>query len=503
VTDAPVEVLGDLAPSQVRLRFPPSPTGSLHLGNVRSALFNWAFARHFGGTLVLRIEDTDEARNTEAGLASVLDSLHWLGIDYDEGPEVGGPFEPYIQSQRLRTYADVASRLRDAHLAYDCYCTQVELDERREQARREGGSTGYDGHCRDLTADQVAAYQAEGRTSVLRFRMPDAPIVFDDLVRGPITFQAAHVPDYVLVRPNGHPLYTLVNPVDDALMEITHVLRGEDLLSSTPRQIALYEALAQLGIGNGPPRFGHLPMVMGEGNKRLSKRDKVSGLDVYMERGFLPEGVLNYLALLGWGIADDRDVFSMAEMIEAFDIRRVNPNAARFDLKKCESINAAHLRALPTTELAERVVPFLQRAKLIGDEPTDDEQRLLDAVAPLIQERMTTLGEVVDMAGFLFVAEADFLVDPDDAAKLLDSEGRRVVQASYDALSGLSTWDTAAIESALRAALVDDLGLKPRNAFGPVRVAVTGRRISPPLFESLELLGSERSLSRLAAAATG
>jgi glutamyl-tRNA synthetase len=273
-------------------------------------------------------------------------------------------------------------------------------------------------------------------------------------------------------------------------MEITHVLRGEDLLSSTPRQIALYDALAQLGIGNGPPRFGHLPMVMGEGNKRLSKRDKVSGLSVYIERGFLPEGVLNYLALLGWGIADDRDVFSMAEMIEAFDIRRVNPNAA-------------HLRALPTTELAERIVPFLQRAKLIGDEPTDDEQRLLDAVAPLIQERMTTLGEVVDMAGFLFVAEADFLVDPDDAARLLDPEGRRVVQASYDALSGLSAWDTATIETALRTALVDDMGLKPRNAFGPVRVAVTGRRISPPLFESLELLGSERSLARLAAAATG
>ncbi len=504
MSDAPVEVLGDLPPSQVRLRFPPSPTGSLHLGNVRSALFNWAFARHFGGTLVLRIEDTDEARNTEAGLASVLDSLRWLGIDYDEGPEVGGPFEPYIQSQRLQTYAEVAVRLREAGRAYDCYCTQLELEERRELARREGRTAGYDGHCRSLTPEQVAAYRAEGRSSVLRFRMPDAPIVFDDLVRGEITFLPEHVPDYVLVRPNGHPLYTLVNPVDDALMEITHVLRGEDLLSSTPRQIALYEALLELDIGRGSPRFGHLPIVMGEGNKRLSKRDAVSGLNVYIERGFLPEGVLNYLALLGWGIADDRDVFSMEEMVAAFDIRRVNPNAARFDLKKCESINAAHLRALSDTEVADRIVPFLQRAGLIGDEPTDDERELLDGVAPLIKDRMTTLREAVDLAGFLFVAEADFAVDPDDATSLLDADGKTVVKASYDALTVLTDdWHAAPIEAALRAVLVDGLGLKPRNAFGPVRVAVTGRRISPPLFESLELLGPDRSLGRLAAAAAG
>jgi glutamyl-tRNA synthetase len=310
------------------------------------------------------------------------------------------------------------------------------------------------------------------------------------------------VPDFVLVRPNGHPLYTLVNPVDDALMKITHVLRGEDLLSSTPRQIALHQALSALGIGAGEPRYGHLPTVLGEGNKRLSKRDKGTGLSDYIERGFLPEGLLNYLALLGWGIADDRDVFSMAEMVEAFDIRRVNPNAARFDMKKCEAINAAHLRALPEGELAARVVPYLQRAHLLSDEPTDDERALLAAAAPLIQERMTTLGEAVDMVGFLFVPEHDFLVDPDDAAKLLDDAGKTVVQAAYDALSPLEDWQTAVIEEALRAALVDGLGLKPRNAFGPVRVAVTGRRVSPPLFESLELLGRDRSLARLAATST-
>ncbi len=501
MTEAPTDVLGAIPPDQVRVRFPPSPTGSLHVGSVRSGLFNWAFARHFGGTLVLRIEDTDEARNTETGVASVLDSLHWLGIDWDEGPEVGGPFAPYVQSQRLDIYADIAARLHDAGAAYGCYCSRAELDERRDAALAAGRTSGYDGHCRSLTDEQVAGYQAEGRKPVLRFRMPDDPITFSDLVRGDITFQAEHVPDYVLVRATGHPLYTLVNPVDDALMQITHVLRGEDLLSSTPRQIALYGALSRLGIGSGSPRFGHLPVVVGEGTRKLSKRDKGSGLAEYIDRGFLPEGLLNYLALLGWGIAEDRDVFTMDEMVAAFDIRRVNPNPARFDLKKCEAINAAHLRALPAADLAARLVPYLQRAGLLADPVDAEDEAMLIAATPLVQERSTTLGEAVDMLGFLFVPEEKFRLDPDAASKMLTGDGKTVAQASYDALSQVDGWDTASIEAALRAVLVDGMGLKPRNAFGPVRVAVTGRRISPPLFESLELLGRERSLKRLGAAA--
>jgi glutamyl-tRNA synthetase len=491
-------VLGGIEPSQVRVRFPPSPTGSLHVGNVRSALFNWAFARHFGGSLVLRIEDTDLARNTPEGYASVIDSLRWLGIDWDEGPEVGGPYGPYRQSERFEIYADIAQRLREAGKAYDCYCTQEEVEERREAARAESRTSGYDGHCRSLTPAQVEGYRAEGRSPVLRFRMPDRTITFHDLVRGEISFRPEHVPDYGLVRGTGHPLYTLVNPVDDAMMQITHVLRGEDLLPSTPRQIALYDALAEVGIGHGAPKFGHLPIVMGEGNKRLSKRDKGSGLSEYVERGFLPEGILNYLALLGWGIAEDRDVFSMQEMADAFDIRRVNPNPARFDMKKCEAINAAHLRTLPVEELAGRMAPYLQKAGLLGAAVSEAERDLLLEAAPLVRERMTTLGESVDMLGFLFADEDSFRRDPEDADKLLDETGREVVKAAHDALSTLTSWTTADIEEALRVALVDEMGLKPRKAFGPVRVAVTGRRISPPLFESLELLGRERSLSRLA-----
>ncbi|MDP9444485.1 MAG: glutamate--tRNA ligase [Actinomycetota bacterium] len=488
----------------MRVRFAPSPTGIPHVGLARTALFNWVFARHHEGTVVFRIEDTDVARDTEESYALLLDVLRWLGLDWDEGPEVGGPHAPYRQSKRLHVYADVARRLLEAGRAYSCYCSPEELDERREQARAEGRTPGYDGHCRELTGAQVSAHRKEGREPVLRLRMPDHTITFDDLVRGEISFHPEHVPDFVLVRGNGHPLYTLVNPVDDALMGITHVLRGEDLLSSTPRQIALYDALGEVGVGTGtPPRFGHLPYVMGEGNRKLSKRDPESNLLAYRDRGFLPEGLLNYLALLGWAIADDRDVFTVAEMVDAFRVDRVNPNPARFDLKKCEAINAAHVRALATDDLAERMVPFLQSAQVLGPEATDAQMSVLRAAAPLVQERMVTLQEAVPMLGFLFVPDERFRVDADDAAKVLTGEGRQVAAAAYDALSPLTDWSTPAIEQALRAALVDRLGLKPRHAFGPVRVAVTGRRVSPPLFESLELLGRERSLARLQQAQAG
>ncbi|TCC31457.1 glutamate--tRNA ligase [Kribbella sindirgiensis] len=494
------DVLGDLEPSAVRVRFPPSPTGLLTVGNIRSALFNWAFARHFGGKLVLRIEDTDTARNTAEGYRYTYDALRWLGLIWDEGPEAGGDFGPYLQSERIDIYADVVAKLMAAGRAYHCYCSQEELDQRREAARTAGQHSGYDGHCRNLTPEQVQAYVDEGRRPVVRLRMPDHPIVFDDLVRGEITFLPENLGDYVLVRANGYPLYPLVNPVDDALMEITHVLRGEDLLPSTPRQIALYEALADIGVGSGrTPRFGHLPFVMGEGNKRLSKRDKGSGLTEYVDRGFLPEGLLNYLALLGWSIAEDRDVFTMAEMVEAFDIRKVNSNAARFDPKKCEAINAAHMRLLPQDEFAERMIPFLTTAGVLAEPPSEDDLAVLRAAVPLVQERMNTLSESEEMLGFLFVSEDRFTVDPDAAAKVLTGDATAVLDAAAKALADLgdTEWTTEAIEAALRASLIDGLGLKPKNAFGPVRVAISGRRISPPLFESLELLGREKSLHRL------
>jgi len=480
---------------RVRVRFCPSPTGSPHVGLARTALYNWVFARHHGGDFVFRIEDTDAARDSEESYQTLLEVMRWLGFDWDEGPEVGGPHGPYRQSERSEIYADVLGRLRATSYTYDCYCTNDEVEARRKASGSK--AMGYDGFCRELTADQVAGFQAEGRQPISRFRMPAGELSWDDLVRGEITFQTEHVPDFAVSRANGQPLYTLVNPVDDAMMRITHVLRGEDLLSSTPRQLALYAALIDLGIAEGVPRFGHLPYVMGEGNKKLSKRDPQGNLLNYRTQGFLPEGLLNYLALLGWAISGDRDIFTIPEMVAAFDIADVNPNPARFDLKKAEAINAAHMRLLSIEEIGRRSVPYLAGAGLVADPPTAEQQELLDAAMPLVAERINKLTEAVDMLGFLFVEESDFKrIDE------VDDGGREVVQAAYDALAALPDWSTPAIEDALRVSLVDGLGLKPRNAFGPVRIAVTGRKVSPPLFESLELLGRERSLSRLSASLT-
>ncbi len=484
--------------TKVRVRMAPSPTGSPHVGLVRTALYNWAFARHHGGTFVFRIEDTDASRNTRESYDSLLDLFHWLGLGWDEGPEVGGDHGPYLQSQRGHLYQDALAKLADSGHTYPCYCTNDEVEARRQAS----GSKvmGYDRHCRGLTDDQLAAFKAEGRGAVLRFKMPDGEIAFDDLVRGRVSFHSDHVPDYALARANGDPLYTLVNPVDDALMEITHVLRGEDLLSSTPRQIPLYAALAEVGIGTGAPEFGHLPYVMGQGNKKLSKRDPEANALGYREAGFLPEGLLNYLALLGWAISGDRDIFTLDEMVTAFDIRDVNPNPARFDLKKADAINASHMRLLSIEDITHRVLPFLKDAGVVSDPVSDADAQLLELAMPLVGERINKLTEAVDMLGFLFVDEESFTREPADVEKLLDEQGRTIVQASYDAVVDLHSWSTGAIQEALQAKLVDELELKPRVAFGPVRVAITGRRVSPPLFESMELLGRDRSLSRLRSA---
>jgi glutamyl-tRNA synthetase len=461
---------------------------------VRTALFNWAYARRTNGSFVFRIEDTDSARDSEHSYQALLDTLRWLHLDWDEGPEVGGPHAPYRQSQRLELYARTAQRLLDEGKAYHCYCTPEELEQRREVARQQKRPPGYEGTCRSLTQEQVQGYRAEGRQPVVRLRMPDHDWHWDDLVRGQMHVRDEHVPDFVIVRANGEPLYTLVNPVDDIEMGITHVLRGEDLLSSTPRQLAMYEAL-----GVPAPRFGHLPYVMGEGNKKLSKRDPQSDFNSYVEQGFLPEAMANYLALLGWSIGEDREFFSLQEMAEAFDISRVNPSPARFDVKKCTAINGDWIRSLQVDDLAGRVLPFLQRAGVLGDEVTVEQRELLIEATPLVQERMETLAQAPGMLGFLFAGEG-FEMDPDDAQKILTEQGVEVVQAAREAVQDLPAFTADAIQQALRGALVDQMGLKPKLAFGPVRVAITGRRVSPPLFESMELLGREESLRRLEAA---
>jgi glutamyl-tRNA synthetase len=491
------------AGSAIRVRFCPSPTGTPHVGLIRTALFNWAYARHVGGTFVFRIEDTDPARDSEESYHQLLDALRWLGLDWDEGVEVGGPHEPYRQSQRMDLYRDVARRLLEGGYAYESYSTPQEVEARHLAAGRDP-KLGYDGYDRTLTDEQRAAYGAEGREPVLRMRMPDDDVTFTDLVRGDVTFKPGSVPDYVIVRGNGFPLYPLVNPVDDALMGITHVLRGEDLLSSTPRQVVLYRALLELGVASVMPAFGHLPYVMGEGNKKLSKRDPESNLFLHRERGFTPEGLLNYLSLLGWSIAPDRDIFTVDELVSAFDIADVNPSPARFDLKKAEAINAAHVRLLAPDDFRDRLVPYLHTAGLVAAASFADlapeHRALLTAAAPLVQERMTLLGEAVGMLGFLFVAD-DAVVVEDDARTGLRDQAPAVLDAATTALAAipLDGFTTEATQAALQAALVDGLGIKPRLAYTPLRTALTGRRVSPPLFESMEILGKAATLARIAA----
>ncbi|WP_125107806.1 glutamate--tRNA ligase [Gulosibacter massiliensis] len=483
------------APSEIRVRFCPSPTGTPHVGLIRTALFNWAYAKHVGGTFVFRIEDTDAQRDSEESYQQILEALNWLGLDWDEGIGVGGPHEPYRQSQRGDIYQDVIQKLLEAGHLYESFATAEEI-EARNVANGRDPRQGYDNFERELSDEQKAAFRAEGREPSLRLRVRDTDLSFDDLVRGEITFKAGSFPDFVVVRPNGQPLYTLVNPVDDALMEITHIMRGEDLLSSTPRQIALYHALVEIGVAKFIPRFGHLPYVMGEGNKKLSKRDPESNLFLHRDRGFLPEGLLNYLALLGWSIAADRDVFTMEEMCAAFDVADVNPNPARFDLKKAEAINAEHVRLLEPEDFAGRLVPYLQAAELVATPATDAQLEIVRQAAPLVQSRMQLLGETPGLLGFLFVSTDD-LVFEDDALKTLKDGALDVLAATAESLEGVSEWATEPIEAAMRAKLIDELGIKPRLAFGPARVALSGRRISPPLFESMELLGREATLARI------
>ncbi len=483
----------------VRVRFAPSPSGDLHVGNIRTALYDWAFARRTGGTFVLRIEDTDQTRVTPEYIASALGTLRWLGLQWDEGPEVGGRYGPYLQSERLSIYAEWLDHLLRTGQAYYCYCTPEELAARREAARSGGGPSGYDAHCRVLTAEQVAEYRAEGRKPVVRFRMPDGSTTFTDLVRGEVTFDHAHVPDFVLARADGSPLYTLAVAVDDVLMKITHVVRGEDLLSSTPRQIAVYRAM---GVAEADfPVFAHLPYVLGKDNQRLSKRNGVVSVNWYREEGFLPEAIDNYLALLGWSPGDNREEFSLADLAAEFDLARVNKNPAQFDVKKLEAINGDKIRALEPADFVARITPFLERVEMVATPPAPDQAALIEAAAPLIQTRIGRLTEAVGLLSFLFAGDdGGFKVEPEDAERVLTPDALPVLQAAEVALAEVEPWAHEAIKAALSTALVNGLGLAPRKAFAPVRVAVTGKRVSPPLYESIELLGRERALHRLAAA---
>ena len=466
----------------MRLRVAPSPTGDPHVGTAYVSLFDLAFARQQGGQFVLRVEDTDRARFREDSEQQIYDTLHWLGLDWDEGPDKGGPFAPYRQSERLETYRPAVEKLLADGTAYHCWCTPERLAEMRTQQQQAKQPTGYDRLCLGKTREERAGLPGFSETPVVRMLIPDdAPLSFTDLIRGEV--HAPRPDDQVILKADGFPTYHLAVVVDDHLMEITHVVRGEEWISSTPKHLLLYDWL-----GWERPAFAHMPLLRNVDKSKISKRkNPAARLTWFVEEGYLPEALRNFLALMGYSMPDGQEVFTFEEMVAAFDWSRVNAVGPVFDLDKLNWLNGHYVRATPQAELADRLVAYIGAAGEKAD--------LVRRATPLVQERMAVLREAREMLAFL--VDDELTLDPTAAEKFLGAEQRPTLQAARDALAGVATWDTATIEAALRASLVDGLGLKPKHAFGPVRVAVTGRTVSPPLFESIELLGQAETLARL------
>ena len=491
----------------VRTRVAPSPTGDPHVGTAYMSLFNLAFTRQQGGQFVLRVEDTDRVRFREDSEAQLYDTLAWLGLHWDEGPDIGGPFRPYRQSERLDTYRPYVERLiADGH-AYYCWCSKERLDEMREIQQKTKQPTGYDRLCVGKTREERAALPGFTETPVVRMLVPDdVPLVFDDVIRGKVS--APRPDDQVILKADGFPTYHLAVVVDDHEMGITHVVRGEEWISSTPKHILLYRWL-----GLEPPKWAHMPLLRNTDKSKISKRkNPAARLTWFREQGYLPEALVNFLALLAYPPAqgaegEDVEVFTFEEFSKDFDWRKVNPVGPIFDLKKLDWLNGVYVRGLEVGELASRLLPYLVDAGVLGAEPTLGELARLRSVTELIQTRMVLLTEAAPLVRPFFVADADLEV-ADDARAQLKEDAPQVLDAAVAALTELgdersgvlgseSTWNAAAIEAALRAAVVDGLGIKPKFAFGPLRTAVSGQRVSPPLFESMEILGRTSTLARL------
>jgi glutamyl-tRNA synthetase len=484
-------------PDSIRVRFAPSPTGLLHIGGARTAVYNWAFARRMGGTFVLRIDDTDPERSTEANVAAILAGLRWLGLDWDEGPEADGTHGPYFQTQRADTYAAALAHMKESGGAYPCFCTSAELEARRESARARGGFAGYDRACRAIDPATAAARVAAGEPHVWRLAVPDArgDVSFDDAIRGPLTFPYDSLDDFVLVRSDGTPTYNFATVVDDELMEISHIIRGDDHLSNTPKQILVFEAS-----GYDVPIFAHLPMIWGADGKKLSKRHGAASVEEYRDMGYLPEAVINYLALLGWSLDGETTIVSRETLTAAFSLDRVSKNPAIFDVEKLDWMNGVYIRDMPADELADRMAPWLVKAGLASAEDLTERHEWLARLAALVAERVKRLDEIAPWVSFLFAEPVE--IDPAAAAKALSADDvEPMLMSARDELASLPSFDHAAIEDALRS-LAESLGVKPKVLFQAVRVAASGSTVSPPLFESLELLGRERTLTRIEAAAT-
>lgn len=474
----------------VRVRFAPSPTGYLHLGSARTALFNWLFARSQGGTYILRVDDTDDQRSTEDSMKSIFGSLEWLGLDWDEGPGVGGENGPYFQAQRIERHQECARRLLDEDKAYYCYCTRDEVQAKREQAAREKRPYRYDGRCRNLSAEERSRFEDEGRTKTVRFVVDRSrTIVVADQILGSVTVEAETLDDFIFMKPNFGPLYNFTSPVDDADMGITHVIRGQDHMPNTPRQILICEAF-----GWTPPAFAHIPMVHNLQGKKLSKRDGAVGVEDYRDMGFLPEAMVNYLVRLAWSGEGEQEIFSVQELTEQFTLDRVGKSPSRFDPKRLTWLNGHYIGERPVAERADGAVPFLRQA---GYDPDCVPRETLERIVEAVGDRLHTYADIVTYAGYFFTADDAYEFDPAALKKWFKRpEALSVVADALAVIEGIEPFDLASIEATMRS-WVEARGEKVIQVLQPIRVAVTGKMVGPSLFEVLELLGKDAVLARL------
>ena len=478
----------------LRVRFAPSPTGYLHVGGARTALFNWLFARRHGGVFVLRIEDTDAERSSAEMVEGILDGMRWLGLEWDEGPTVDGPHAPYFQSERLDRYRAMAGQLLAAGQAYYCYCTPEELQARRGAAEAAGGAWRYDRACYSLDDETRAAYEVERRPRAIRFLVPEGTARFDDIVRGAIAFDNANIEDFVILRSDGYPTYHLSVVSDDVDMQITHVVRGDDHISNTPKHVLLYEA-----VGAPVPQFAHVPLILGADKKRLSKRHGATSVMEYARQGYLPEAMVNFLALLGWSPgAGDRELFTRDELKEVFDLGGISGGNAVFNAEKLDWFNQQHMLRLSPIELAQRVKPYLEQAGLWNDDLLGDRHAWFFAVLELLKVRAKRLDEFAALGKFFFSDDLDW----DEAAvkKHLGAGSVEQIASVADALGKLESFDAQSIETSIRG-VAESRGVKAATLIHALRVAMTGKSVSPGLFEVAALLGRDRVRKRLRDAA--
>ncbi len=476
----------------IRVRFAPSPTGWLHVGGARTALYNFLFARRNKGSFILRIEDTDRSRSTEEAIQKIIEDLSWLGLEWDEGPEKGGPFGPYRQTERNSIYHEHLGRLLKSGNAYPCFCMPEEIERQREEALKKKISFRYNRRCRDLNSEERKKMMKINPTPAIRFKTPllGGDIIFKDKVKGEVRFELSHLDDFVIARADGTPTYNFAVVVDDGTMKITHVIRGDDHLSNTPKQILIYKAL-----GFEIPEFAHLSMILGPDKKRLSKRHGATAIFEFRRLGYIPEAMLNYLALLGWSFDDKTTIFSKDELIEKFSLERVSSNPAVFDPEKLNWLNGYWIRQLSDEELSRRLLPFIKER--YGDVSLDKQDFI--KLVKLTKERMKHLNEFVDWCYFYFVSKEEFTIDKKELDKLATSdrvELTKILEKVKKALIEVDPWEKTEIEMKLRD-VVEKTGLKAKKVFQPVRLAVTGRLVSPPLFESLEILKKKETLTRI------